>query len=86
MFLNTCPESDRRDIVEMIESIGGWLDGGVDGHAGCLLILTIPASVGFEKIESVMAIVSSRFSMEKWMYGNVYDVRDGSTPLNWWVE
>lgn len=34
----------------------------------------------------MMEKACSAFPVDKWMYGNVYDVNDGVTPLNWWVE
>jgi hypothetical protein len=72
-------------ILELITSIGGWLDGGtsVNRKSGRLLIITIPVAVGFKKIEGVMSEIKSNCNVDSWMYGNVYDA-DGMTPLNWW--
>jgi hypothetical protein len=75
---------ERVEINNLICSIGGWLDGGFDGAAGSLLIFTIPFEIGFGRIERVMEEVASKFMVDRWMYGNVYDAKDGVTPLNWW--
>jgi hypothetical protein len=50
-----------------------------------LLIFTIPVSVGFSTIERTMDEISARFRVDQWIYGNVYDTKDGVTPLNWWI-
>jgi hypothetical protein len=85
LFLNACDSEDRIEITNLVRSIGGWLDGGSDAGSGFLLIYTIPVTAGFSAIQNVMAQVSQRFSVDKWMYGNVYDTKDGVTPLNWWL-
>lgn len=85
VFLYRCNDDDRRGITKLVEHVGGWLDGGHDSPSGHLLVFTIPLSVGFEAIEAAMERVKAEFGVEKWMYGNVYDTRDGVTPLNWWL-
>lgn len=85
LFLKRCTADERRMLVEMVHSVGGHLDGGKEGKAGCLLIFTVPVVAGFDTIESVMGEITRLFAVDRWMYGNVYDVRDGVTPLNWWV-
>lgn len=85
IFFKKLPEDDRSKIDSEMSLIGGWLDGGKEGIAGHLLIYTIPIRVGFKRIENVMERIADRFSVDRWMYGNVYDTRDGVTPLNWWV-
>lgn len=84
LFLHRCDNDDRAEITKLVRDIGGWLDGGHDSPSGHLLIYTIPVSIGFGNIERVMTQLSEKFPIEKWMYGNVYDTRDGVTPLNWW--
>jgi hypothetical protein len=69
----------------MVKAIGGWLDGGKDGTSVHLLIFTIPVRAGFGAIEGVMARISEKFAVVNWMYGNIYDIKDGVTPLNWWL-
>jgi hypothetical protein len=43
--------------------------------------LTINTAIEFVFIEFVAAHPGT-----EWMFGNVYDPRDGVTPLNWWVQ
>jgi len=85
LFFNRCSFEDRQAAATIVEAIGGRLDGGKDSDAGHLLIFTIPISVGFRAIEQAMADVSARLPVDRWMYGNVYDTKDGVTPLNWWL-
>jgi hypothetical protein len=68
-------------ITAEIEALGGYWDGGVKN----LTIFTIPVSAEFDQIEPILnALVAKNTSVE-WYYGNVYDLTDGVTPLNWWV-
>jgi hypothetical protein len=85
LFLFECTPQDKVKIADLANSIGGWLDGGSDRPDGHLLVLTIPVDVGFELMEKMMNKIQANFTMDKWMYGNVYDTRDGVTPLNWWA-
>jgi hypothetical protein len=85
LFLKECSLADRTKIVHEIEFIGGWLDGGGEAKSGHLLVFTIHVSRGFDTIERAMAKIVAEFPVDKWMYGNVYDTRDGITPLNWWL-
>ncbi|QDU54485.1 DUF4265 domain-containing protein [Aeoliella mucimassa] len=85
MFLLQCSTRDRNHIASVVKSIGGWVDGGLDHSNGHLLILTFPVLVGFESIEQAMARLSAHFPDSQWMYGNVYELSDGTTPLNWWL-
>lgn len=77
---NRGPEADR--IREAVEGIGGRLDGG--GH--CVLVFTIPVSAGFPAIADLFDGARERIPGSTWMYGNVYDPKDGHTPLGWWDE
>jgi hypothetical protein len=87
LFLRT-EKADRSRVTEMIServrAIGGWLDGGKDGPTSHLLIFTVPVTAGFDAIEDTMDAVAAGFPVDQWMYGNVYDTKDGLTPLNWW--
>jgi hypothetical protein len=84
LFLSPHEPLDRRAIAARVEAIGGRLDGGKDGETGHLLIFTIPVTAGFGAIERAMEDISASHPVDRWMYGNVYDTRDGKTPLNWW--
>ena len=65
-----------------VDRIGGALDGG--GVAS--LVFTIPLAVGFPAVEEVMSKACKDNPGSSWMYCNVYDPKDGETPLNWWLE
>lgn len=67
-------------LTERISSIGGWLDG----RERSTLVYTVPVAAGFPAIEGVMKEAVERFPESEWGFGNVYDPRDGMTPLNWW--
>lgn len=85
LFLNKCEQHERLMIADIVRAIGGWLDGGKDSLGiGSLLIFTIPISKGFGAIEQAMSQITERFDVDRWMYGNVYNTADGTTPLNWW--
>lgn len=86
MFLRQCSSSERLEIASHIDRLGGKLEGGKDGESGSLLIFAFPISVGFRTVERTMGDISERFSVDRWMYGNVYSTVDGVTPLNWWNE
>ncbi|HEY3330083.1 MAG TPA: DUF4265 domain-containing protein [Capsulimonadaceae bacterium] len=88
VFFNDSDSAKRNSIADAVDKIiqplGGRVDGGADSDIGHLLVLTVPFIDNFAGIESAMGIISSRFPVERWMYGNVFDDRDGTTPLNWW--
>ena len=69
-----------------MKKIGGWLDGGMDEGQNVLLVFTVPVHVGFRTIEEAIAKIGEKIKLDAWYYGNVYDHRDGKTPLNWWQE
>ncbi len=48
--------------------------------------MSLPVSVGFPVIENVMERFLQAQPESEWYFGNVYDRRDGVTPLNWWKE
>lgn len=55
------------------------------GDRTALLVFSIPVELGFTKIETIFNGGAKKFIGSKWYYGNVYDPRDGKTPLNWWL-
>jgi hypothetical protein len=71
-------ELEIQNLREAVEKIGGWLDGG------SLLIFTIPISTGFQTIANLFDGAKKDVPDISWLYGNVYDPKDGNTPLNWW--
>lgn len=84
LFLNRCSDRDRTQMAAMAERLDGMVDGGLDTDSSHLLILTMHLSSGFDAIEQLMEQITRQFDVDSWMYGNVYDPRDGVTPLNWW--
>jgi hypothetical protein len=62
----------------------GGLGGKLDGKASMELVYTLPVSSGFASIERVLNALVLEYPSVEWYYGNVYDPKDGVTPLNWW--
>ena len=72
---------EATEVRRGVEGLGGWLDGGYSR----MLVFTVPLSAGFGPVEAVFDSAVARFPGSQWSYGNVYDPRDGKTPLNWWL-
>ena len=72
----------RAELTQRAEEVLGRLDGQIENG----LAFTIPVKVGFAKIERVFKAWEAANSGREWYYGNVYNPRDGVTPLNWWLE
>jgi len=62
------------------------LDGVLDLESPRLLVYSIHVSIGFQAIEQVLDRISGQFMGTLWVYGNVYDPKDGVSPLDWWQE
>jgi len=62
------------------------LGGSVDLQTEAALSYSIHFSIGFSLIEKLLDSCCERFIDTVWYYGNVYDPKDGSTPLLWWQE
>lgn len=71
--------SDR--LTPQLEKLGGELDL----EQPRLLVYSIHVSCGFDKIEKILNNVCDG-AASVWYYGNVYDPKDGQTPLNWWQD
>ncbi|WP_226644051.1 DUF4265 domain-containing protein [Microbulbifer variabilis] len=71
--------SDR--LSPQLEKLGGELDLEVPR----MLVYSIHVSCGFDKIEEILNSVCDGAN-SAWYYGNVYDPKDGQTPLNWWQD
>lgn len=76
----------RKKLIPMAEHAGGWLDGEATGSSNGMLVFTFPVRAGFPAIEKVMAQAKAISPGCEWFYGNVYDLADGVTPLNWWAQ
>lgn len=85
-FFKTYAAQDFPEIKHLVEKGGGLLEGGLDSAAGKLLIIAFPSRVGFDAIKAVMDGIGKRYLLSEWFYGNVYDTKDGKTPLNWWLK
>ena len=68
------------DVRLVAESLGGRLDGGYSR----MLVLTVPLAAGFDVVAAAFDEAVRRHAGSAWLYGNVYDPSEGSTPLNWW--
>jgi hypothetical protein len=86
MFFPGDAKEWRKALVPLVEEAGGWLDGEASTSNRCMLVLTFPVRVGFPVIESLMAKAKAISPRCEWFYGNVYDLNDGVTPLNWWAQ
>jgi len=73
----------RQEIIESENEVSEVLGGSTDVWTEKTLSFSVPVSVGFENIERLFNYYSEKKSWA-WCYGNVYDVDDGVTPLNWW--
>lgn len=69
-------------LIEQLESPITQMGGDLDTETPRMLVYTIPVTAGFAAIEQLFNGVLDDNST--WQFGNVYDPRDGVTPLNWW--
>lgn len=70
------------DLTPPFEKMGGQLD--VENER--TLVFSIHVSCGFSQIERLLNDHIGEETDSAWFYGNVYDPKDGVTPLNWWVD
>jgi hypothetical protein len=80
LFFMTEPEALAQEANRRLEPMGGRLDG----RAVHQLVYTVPVAAGFESIEGALRDLITKFPQVTWYFGNVYDPKDGVTPLNWW--
>jgi len=73
-------EGIKDDLTGVLEKLGGELDFANDR----MLVFSIHVSCGFKEIEKILNTRVGEHSQSAWVYGNVYDPKDGTTPLNWW--
>ncbi len=69
-------------ITPELEKLGGELER----ETPRLLSYAIHVSCGFEAIETILNRHVGQDGNSAWVYGNVYDPNDGTTPLNWWLD
>lgn len=75
----------KRDAAALADRLNGpvtKLGGDLDFETPRMLIYSIHVSCGFSAIEDIFNAINS--DEATWQYGNVYDPKDGVTPLNWW--
>ncbi|WP_263147990.1 DUF4265 domain-containing protein [Pseudomonas sp. RIT-PI-AD] len=73
------------DAIQVIKKVVvEKLNGTVDGYTERSIVITVSVELGFAKIESVVNELANKYNLE-WYYGNVYEMEDGVTPLNWWL-
>lgn len=85
VFVGTDKVEDfRRTLIPLARQIGGRLDGDAGFTRLANLVFTFPIAAGFPAIESLMAKAKEMSPNCEWFYGNIYDPKDGVTPLNWW--
>ncbi len=70
------------ELTPELEKLGGELDI----ETPRMLVYSIHVSCGFQTIEKLLNEHIDEDTGCAWIYGNVYDPRDGQTPLNWWQE
>lgn len=75
-------DSLANTLTPEIEKLGGVLDVQTDRA----LVYSVHFSIGFKQIEEIFNDACDAFDESIWFYGNVYDDKDGKTPLGWWVE
>lgn len=87
---NLCIRVFRRHqlnrLSERLTPLIEKLDGSLDLQNERALVYSIHYSIGFQTIENVLNECIADYPDTFWYYGNVYDPKDGSTPLNWWNE
>ncbi len=77
VYSRTAVESYKVPLSKKVAAIGGWLDGSIDRG----MVFTIPSSAGLGVIESIFNEFQSVTPGTEWMYGNVYDPKDKTSPL-----
>jgi hypothetical protein len=72
----------EREASRRLEPLGASLDGKTTKQ----IVYTVPVKVGFPALEMALRGVVDRYPSVEWFYGNVYDSKDGTTPLGWWQD
>jgi hypothetical protein len=82
IFSRTNIREVERAVTDALRTLGGRLDGSSSKQ----VVYTVPLRSGFSPIESALNALRERLVDYEWYYGNVYDPKDGVTPLNWWLD
>ena len=72
----------NQDLTPVIEKLGGELDVETER----MLVYSIHVICAFQKIENILNDYIDEDEEQIWLYGNIYDPKDGVTPLNWWQD
>src|SRR5262245_6161346 len=75
-------DSTIKELEARVAGIGGYLEGGTQRS----LIFTIPLQAGFKAVEGIFDAFVKVVQGTHWFYGNVYDPKDPTKPLNWWLK
>lgn len=82
VFSKASIEALAEELTPKVEK----LDGSLDITTERALAYSLHVNIGFSAIEALFDDVMSRYPDTVWYFGNIYDPRDGVTPLNWWDE
>lgn len=82
VFCKTSIEELEQLLTPEVEKLSGSLDLKTERA----LVYSLHVNIGFSAIEQLFDGMMSRYPETAWYYGNIYDPRDGVTPLNWWDE
>lgn len=74
------------EVDKLVKDVTTRLDGTLDGRTANQFVFSIHVSKGFEEIEQTFNSFIASNADAEWFYGNVYDEKDGITPLNWWEQ
>lgn len=70
----------ERSLTARVIRLGGRV--GLRSPKG--MSASVPVSRGFSTIEAELDAFCQEHPGTEWYFGNVYDPKDGVTPLNWW--
>ncbi|MEC8427883.1 MAG: DUF4265 domain-containing protein [Pseudomonadota bacterium] len=84
LAIRVISREDIGDVAEQLTPALEKLGGELDIETPRMLVYSIHVSCGFTEIEAILNKAVSESVI--WLYGNVYDPKDGQTPLNWWQE
>jgi len=81
VFSKSDIEKLKDALLGEMEKLGAELDFSNER----LMVFSIHVSCGFQEIEAILNKYVGEKTESLWLYGNVYDPADGTTPLNWWL-
>jgi hypothetical protein len=77
IFFPAVSDEIAERFTAALGGVGGWLDGRADRQ----LVFSVPATGDFRPLESILNALIAAYPGAEWYYGNVYDPKDGVTPL-----